>query len=552
MQSIVYWRATVATFALGLAGLLSAGLACADVEISRRWAATPPVVDGTIGSGEWTTGTATTIASGGVNYAQMRTMNDGTYLYVLLDAYFDTGNDPIPTPGVNGDYFTLYFDKDLNHAVTPNTDFYYSTCQDGRSFVKAIELDRFSSTGCQTTDPASLGVEGFGTSFNSGVAHRIWEFRLSLSELGVDTSTWTTSSGATPKVRMNVVLNSANPAFTVAQPDPNPSPDMLLMYQVDLAIAPFFPPGSTGPVFAGVGLVPNNYIDTNGYANIDIPGYYYATNAPFGGSLNVFGNWNTLRFAYGAARYRVLYSKDGGPFTRLKQTWTNFKFNGLTWVPNAVGPDAADSYPVPPPWELWYLPNLLISWQTATGFGDGTYTLKLQLLNVGGVPLASPSGNSLTLYVDNTAPTVMINNAFYDGAPICECGIVTAGPCLTGKFPFLVSHGFTFDATVHDAHGALGGYSLNYTYGNNHNGGIFSDSYSPGHVGADGAEQWDGVTDLVIPSTPFCPPAACAYTFVLSASSRVQNGYGLVFPYVSYNKSLTILLSGVAGSVSCP
>jgi hypothetical protein len=398
-----------------------------------------------------------------------------------------------------------------------------------------------------------LGARGFGASFNSSTPHRVWEFQLSLSELGVDTSTWTTSGGSLARVRIDVVLSSQNPpAFTISQPDPNTSPDMSLMYQVDLATSPSFPPGSTGPIFAGVGLVPFNYIDAAGYANIDISGYYYATNAPFGGNLNIFGNWNTLAFAYGAARYQVLYSKNGGPYARLRQTWTNFKFNGSTWVPNAIGPDAADSYPVPPPWELWYLPNLLISWQTAAGLGDGTYNLKLQLLNSGGFPLSSPSGNSLTLFIDNTAPTVTINNAYYDGTAICECGIVTAGPCVTGELPAIQFHGFTFDLTVNDAHGAVNGYSLDYTYGNNHSGNIFSDTYAPTHVNADGPEQWNGVTDQVEPTLPWCAPSACAYTFVLSASSRVQNGYGLVFPYVSYNKSLTILLSTSAGTINCP
>lgn len=523
----------------------------ADVEITRRWAGTAPAIDGTVSPGEWTSGMATTISSGGVNYAQMRTMNDASYLYVLLDVVFDTVNDPIPTPGTIGDFFTLFFDKDLNHAVTPNVDFFYSTCQDGRPFVKAVEFSQYSSTACEPVDPATLGAEGFGASFNSGVPHRIWEFRLSLTELGVDTSTWTTSSGGTPQVRMSVVLTSANPSFSVAQPSAA-YPDMSDMYKIDLAIAPSFPPGSTGPIFAGVGLVPFNYIDSAGYANIDIGGYYSATNAPFGGNLNVFGNWNTLRFAYGAARYRVLISKDGGPFTRLHQTWTNFKFNGSTWVPSAIGPDAAESYPIPAPWELWYLPNLLISWQTAAGFADGTYTLKLQLLNAGGFPLANPSGNSLTLFVDNTAPTVSINDALYDGASICECGIVTAGPCITGEFPFFTFHGFTFNATVNDAHGAINSFSLDYTYGNNHSGNIYSDSYTNGHASADGPEQWAGVTSSVIPGVPFCAPAACAYTFILSASSRVQNGYGLVFPYVSYNKSLTILQTGVTGYINCP
>jgi hypothetical protein len=533
---------------LALAGGLWAANARADVEVARRWAATAPVIDGVVSPGEWNSATATTIAEGGTTYAQMRTMNDGTYLYVLLDVFFDTHNDPIPTPGTNGDYFALYFDKDLNYAVTPNVDFFYGTCQDGRPFVKATRLSQYADTSCQPVAPASLGAEGFGPSFNSATSHRIWEFRLSLAELGVDTSTWTTSGGSVPKVRMGVLINSVTPLFSISQPDPSDPPNNSLMYQIDLATFPSFPPGTSGPIFAGVGLVPSSYIDSSGYANINIASYYYASNAPFGGNLNVFGNWNTLRFAYGAARYRVLYSENGGPYTHLKQTWTNFKWNGTTWVPNAIGPDAVDSYPIPLPWELWYLPNELISWQSGT-FGDGTYKLKLELLNSGGFLLASPPGNSLILFVDNTPPTVTINNALYDGSAICECGIVTQGPCFVPPFSF---HGLTFNVTVNDLNGALNSYSLDYTYGNNHSGNIFSDAYVPAHVNADGPERWNGVTNSIVPPfPPFCAPAACAYTFVLSASSRVQNGYGLMFPYVNYNKSLTILL-GSTSSINCP
>jgi hypothetical protein len=534
-------------FVIAAASLaLATTTARADVEVGRRWAGTAPVIDGTVSSGEWTFAMPTSISVGGVN-AQMRTMNNASYLYVLLDVYSDTTDDPLNNVPLGSDFFALYVDKDLNYAVTPNVDFFYATCLDARPFVKATMLSQFSSTGCQPVDPNSLGAEGFGPSLNSATPHRIWEFRLSLNELGVDTSTWTTSGGSLPKVRMNVALFSVNPSFYIAAPDPNTSPDFSLMYQVDLATSPSFPPGSTGPIFAGVGLVPFNYIDSAGYANIDIGGYYYATNAPFGGSLNIFGNWNTLRFAYGAARYRVLYSKNGGPYTRLKQTWTNFKFNGLIWVPNAIGPDANDSYPVPPPWELWYLPNLLISWQTAVGFGDGTYNLKLELLNSGGFVLASPPGNSLTLFVDNTPPSTTINNMFYNGAAICQCGIVTQG-----DFP----RGFTFDITVSDPHGALSSYALGYTYGNNLSGAVVGDAYVPSHVNQDGPEQWNGVANIIVPSGflvfPWRAPTSCAYTFILSAQSRVQNGYGLVFPYVDYKKSLTILLGTGDGSINCP
>jgi hypothetical protein len=533
---------------LALAGGLWTASARADVEVARRWATSAPPINGVVTAADWDFATATTIAVGGTNFAQMRTMNDGTYLYVLLDVTYETVNNPIYGGGTNGDFYALWIDKDLNYAITPNVDFDYSTCQNGDVFVKSIFLGGGSFTGCETVAPGSLGTNGFGPSFNSSTSHRNWEFRLSLSELGVDTSTWTTSSGTVPHIRMDVTLYSPNPSFYIDQPDPDVYPNLHLCYQIDLATSPSFPSGSTGPIFAGVGLVPANYIDSLGYANIDIASYYYASNAPFGGSINVFGNWNTLRFAYGAARYQVLYSYNGGPFTYLDQTWTNFKWNGLTWVANAIGPDAVNSYPIAEPWELWYLPNLLISWQTGK-FPDGTYVLKLQLLDSGGFPLASPPGNSLTLFIDNTAPTVMINDAYYDGVAICQCGLVTPAPCVTVN-P-VTFHGFTFNLTVNDLNGALNGYSLGYTYGNNISGGIYSDSYVPSHVNADGPERWNGVTNIVEPFPPFCAPAPCAYTFILSASSRVQNGYGLVFPNINYDQSLTILATADESSINC-
>ena len=526
---------------LGAISLLAPSLR-ADVEIARRWASTAPTINGIVSAGEWTSGTATALTHG-----QMRTMNDGTYLYILLDVVDDTVNDVWDVTTLTGDYFVLSIDKDLNYAVTPEVDYDYSGCNDGQPFVKAIRHSQFTSTGCQVVDAASQGIMGFGATFNSGTPHRFWEFRLSFAELGVDPMTWTTAAGSLPKVRLNVCTHSKTPAFDSCQPDPSSSPNNSNLYQLDLATSPSFPPGSTGPIFAGVGLVPATYIDSGGYANINISGYYYATNAPWGGNLNVFGHWLTLRYAYGAARYRVLYSKDGGPYTRLRQTWTNFKYDGTTWVPNAIGPDANDSYPVPVPWEIWYLPNLLVSWQTAT-FPEGTYTLKLELLNGSGTLLASPPGNSLKLFVVNTPPSVAINDMTYNGSTICECGIVTQGDA---------PRGFRFDISVIDPNGALNAYALGGTFGNNQSvPTIALDTYTPSHINQDGPKRWNGVTNNIVPGGflvfPWRANRSCAYTFTLSASSRVQNGYGLVFPYVGYNKSLTILLGTGEGTFTCP
>lgn len=511
----------------------------ADVEIGRRWAASAPVIDGVASPGEWDTARVTPLAHG-----QLRTMNDASSLYVLLDVTDDTGNDP---PGGVGavDFFVLAFDVDLNFAVTPNVDLIYDTCNDGRPFVKAHYLGGNAFTGCQTTDPDSEGAPGFGPTpaLNAqGANHRFWEFRLKLQEIGVDPSTWTTSSGQIPHVRANVATISANPPFSTAQPDPSLFPGFANpVFQIDLATSPVFPPGSIGPTFFGVGLVPSSFIDGLGYANINIPNYSYsATAAPFGGNLNVFGNW-FLVFT-GAARYRVLYSKNGGPTQPLLQTWTNFRFNfgTLNWDPIAFSPDANGRYPFVNPMELWYLPNLLVSWQTGN-FGDGTYTLSLELFDGGGNPLPAPPSNSLTLFVDNTPPDPIINSISYDGTEVCACAIVTQGD---------PPRGFTFNVSFTDANGALDGVSLFDLFGQNQSTGIFSDSYAS-HMNEDGPNRWNGETNLVVPAgSPFRAGTSCAYTFVLSTSSRIQNGYSRLFTHVQFTTSLTILLGSGAGSIS--
>jgi hypothetical protein len=517
------------------AGALAlAASAGADVEITRRWAAAAPVVDGVVSAGEWSAAQVTPLAHG-----QMRTMNDSTHLYVLLDVTGDTVNDPTSGPGP-ADYFVLAFDIDRNFAVSPNVDLFYDACQDSRSFVKAYYLGGSTSTGCRDTDPASAGVPGFGPSPASAANHRIWEFRLVFSEIGVDPTTWTTSSGDVPSVRVNVATISANPAFSSAEPDPSPFAHFANpVFQVDLASFPLYPPGSTGPTFYGVGLVPSTYIDSLGYANLNVPGYpYTATAAPFGGNLNVFGRSFLLT---GAARYRVMVSKDGGPAQPLLQTWTNFRFNSGTgnWDPVAVAPDSNGRYPSPNPFQLWYLPNLIMSWQTS-GFGDGTYVLSLELYNLGGTLLPAPAGNSLTLFVTNTPPVPVINGIAYDGVDACACAIVTQGSA---------PRGFTFDISFTDPHGALASVSLGGIFGQNQStGSIYSDSYSA-HVDEDGTHRWNGETNVVVPGTPFRASTSCAYSFILTTASRTQNGYSRLFPAVQYHTSLTILRGSGAGSI---
>lgn len=507
--------------------------AFADVTIARAWAGTPPTINGSIAAGEWSGGATTNITHG-----KLVTMNDGQFLYALVDVTDDTTDDPLA--GDFGDYFDIAVDVDLNNSQTFGTDILYGSCQDGRPFVKQHYIGFNTWTTCQTVEFASAAARAFGPTPNSATPHRFWEFKLDFQEIGVNPSTWTTSSGTPPRVRVNVGTHSETPSWTTANPDTAYFPGFSNMFAIDLAIGPSYPPLSDGPTFAGVGLVPSSYIDSFGYANINIANYYSAKDAPFGGNLNVFGHWNTLASYPGAKKYRVLYSKDGGAYTRLLQTWTNFKYTSGTWVATAIGPDADDAYVIPNPADIWYLTNLLISWQSG-GFPEGTYNLRLELLNNGGAVLPPPPSNSLTLKIVNTPPVVQINNMKYGATTVCACAIATQGDA---------PNGYTFDVSVTDANGDLNGYSLSGLTGENISFGIASDAYSPGHVAEDGAYRWDGVTHLVLPTPPWRASTSCAYTFVLAASGRSQNGYGLIFPYVSYHKSLTIILGSGAGSIS--
>ncbi len=543
--------------------LLFPVVAQADTEIGRRWAASAPLIDGSATFPEWGSSTFTLLT-----HARLRTMNDGSFLYILLDVVDDTTNDPPIHAGPNtGDFYVLAVDPDLNKAVTTNVDFFYDVCNDGRLFVKAFYLGGGVSTGCQPTSALSSAAIGFGGTLHSSTPHRFWEFKLDLAELGVNTATWTTSSGTLPRVRMNVATISENPSFSTAQPDPNLFPDLTNTFQIDLATSAIYPAGTAGPVFAGVGLVPSTFIEPSGHASLNIANYYSATDAPFGGNLNIFGHWNTLFSGLAARSYRVLYSKDGGPVTHLRQTWTNFRFNFITrvWDPVAIGPDANDRYAIPSPFTLWYLNDLLVSWQSGV-FGDGTYTFSLELFDLFNNPIPLPillaGENHLTLFVDNTPPVPKINTALYsDGAgplpdpkPVCACAIVTQGDAM--------GTGLNLDISVTDAHGALNTVGLSALYGDNQSSFVYADNYG-GHVDADGVNQWNGFTHLIVPdgggqadppplTGPWRALLSCAHTFHLATSSRTQNGYGLVFPHVGYNVSLTIELgTGFGSFVGC-
>jgi hypothetical protein len=542
---------TLSILAILMTLFFLSGAMAADILIQPQLVSKIPKIDGVVSAGEWSGARVTSLPFLINNrFAVMRTMNDAKYLYILLDALSDTGKDR----GVV-DYYVLAFDAGHDHRVTPREDLFYSACNDGRSFIKAYYLSANSWTGCTTPAKGSLGKYGFGSTPNSATAHRFYEFRLLLSEIGGDPSRLIRFSGGLPSVRLNVTIRSATPKIDYSYPTKYSWPDMSdTMFLIQLAPASSLP--VTGDMFAGVGLIPAvPYIDNLGYANINTA-YFNAVDAPFGGSLSIFGNWGNLR-SYNAAKYRIQYTRrEGGASGNLIQTWTNYRYNPVTlnWDPVAIGPlDSAGGYAIPPTSETWYYPNLLVNWQSDNPiFPNGTYDLKAEIFDAADNPITIPPSvvNSLTLFIVNTPPSVKINQVQYNDAQVLPCQIIGQGAAPSG---------FNFDISVTDANGALDRFGLGGLYGNNEYSYVIPDeTYSPGHVDEDGANKWKGKSNLILPvgGARWRAPASCGYSFVLWASSRILNGYALVFPYVDYHVSLTIqtdaIISATPGAGGCP
>ncbi|MBI5787266.1 MAG: YncE family protein [Candidatus Schekmanbacteria bacterium] len=292
----------------------------------------------------------------------------------------------------------------------------------------------------------------------------------------------------------------------------------------------------SGPVFMGVGHVPSSKIDANGYATTD-PGYFFQVqHAPFGGTLNMFGNLTNFR-SLGATHYKVLVSKNGGAAYPLNLSWNTYKWNNTskTYVLTSVAPASGTTkYKIPLEAdgtyhaELWYPPYLFMQWPSVE---NGLYTFSVEIY-AGAVKLSGLPAelNKLTVKIDNTPPEVNLVSIWQKGSPDIEiqpCDIVSEG---LNKYYFKI--------TAYDPSHHLLGYGLTALWGNNYSAPIASDSYSS-HVNAEGPYFWSGVTDTQVPATEWIATCNCAHTFYLWANKRTINGYNYIL-YGDYHKSITI------------
>ncbi|ODS39879.1 MAG: hypothetical protein A7315_10270 [Candidatus Altiarchaeales archaeon WOR_SM1_79] len=294
----------------------------------------------------------------------------------------------------------------------------------------------------------------------------------------------------------------------------------------------------TSPVFLGVGHVPYGKIgrddskpDEYGYASTD-PGYFfYVTRAPFGGTLNFFGNLTNFK-DMGAAYYAVWVSKDGGAYSPLSLAWNTYKWNNVTLthdlVPVAPALDGT-KYEIPTDASiydpaLWYPPFLFMRWPSGE---NGIYQFKVKLYDADGTTeiLGLPSDlNNLVLRVDNNPPTAEILKILQNSNEIPACGIVSSCP-----------DEFKFKITAHDAEGHLRSYGLYALTGNNETYPVGSDSH------AHDTSPWYGVINHTLPPSGSWSPVNrnCAHTFWLGVWSKTINGYNHI-RYRRHHKSITI------------
>jgi hypothetical protein len=480
-----------------------------------------------LASSEWSGAGMMSIPAG-----HLMVKNDAQFLYVALDLVSDNGQ----TPGT-GDYFWFSVDVDGNRQITPNRDINYGLYPDQPN---RLARQYFLGPGTWTTilnEESDSAVRiGFESSPNSSSPHRIWEMRLALKELGVDLG----ASPIPPTIRFGLRVASNSPPFTYDYPygfywNFSNLHEIVLARQSDS----MYPSGTAGAVIGGVGLIPASAI-TDGYATTASSYHPHVVDAAFGGVLNLIGNRVTMQNLWnqGARKYKILSqfeSATPGTFAPVRQSWTNYRWDGTKYVLEHFGADSQNLYPLLDPTQDYSIDDLLLQWNSV-GYPAGIHQFKAEFYQDNGTTLVPSDSQVLSLKIDNNLPQVDIVDIWHNDRAIavCEFGSMASD-----------SDGIQVEITVNDAEGNLASYALYAHYGKNTSAFIASDSYA-NH--ASPSRQWQGVSNLRVPSGKWVPPRTCAYQFRLSATPRVTNGYSYI-GYVESTHHITLIKPGTGTPV---
>jgi hypothetical protein len=465
------------------------------------WADTPIDLNAPLNSGPWE-------GAGRMRFNRgwVLAKNDARFLYLALDVTADTGDDP-----GTSDYFWLTFDVNRDRAITSGRDINFATPPNQpENLRKQMYLGPNQWTGLQDT-PSEARSE-FGPSPDSAANHRIWKFRIDLSEIGVNLA-WPLG---TPHTFLGFRVRSQRPGFLEEVP-PGFGGDFSGLRQLVFSRKPSVDPALLGPVIGSVGLIPTTTIAAGGRATTD-PGYFiHAENAAFGGTLNLIGNRTRMAslWAAGARKYRVQMAPPGGSYSDLRSSWFNYRWNPSQgrYVLETFAPTAAGVYSLTNPAHDYSIDDLLIQFPTGA-FPPGLHRFRVRFFrNDGTTPVSAPN-QVLSLFIDNHLPQAVIDSVQHGGTEVSACAIQNLGPA---------PDGIRFRITAHDPEGNLRSVSLRATYGDNQSAAIFSEGYTPS------MGDWAGFTNRLIPPRgTWRPPVSCAYSFIVSAWARTTNGYNYI------------------------
>jgi hypothetical protein len=479
-----------------------------------EWAQTPIDINKPLSSGDWEDA-GTLKFSRGVVLAK----NDANFLYLALDLTDDHGNDA----GTN-DYFWLSFDVNRDRAITANKDVNYGLYPgQPNKLGKQFYLGPATWTGLQPDPSLSEVRQEFGASSNSSSSHRIWKFQIDLKEINVALS-WPLS---TPYTYFGFRVRSSNPAFTTDFPG-NFYKDFTKLRQLILSRKPVIPPADLGPLVGSVGLIPTTKINASGRATTDAGYFVFVQNAAFGGTLNLIGNRTKIQQLWDSSikKYKVEITPPGGSAQKLISNWSNYRWNGTTYVLETFAPSALGFYELANPGNDYSIDDLLIQFPTSALL-PGLYQIKVTFYKRVLAVEVPDATQTLGLYIDNHLPAINIDSIKHGASEVSACAIETIGAA---------PDGLKFKVTGHDPEGNLRQVSFAATYGSGLSTGIYSEAYdlSKGN--------WQGFIAKTIPeSGNWRPPQSCAYSFIVTAWARTTNGYGYI-GHISTHRNLTLLL----------
>ncbi|REG81358.1 hypothetical protein [Algoriphagus antarcticus] len=481
--------------------------------LRSEWAVNPVDINKPVMAGDWD-------GAGSLKFSRGYVMakNDANFLYLTLDVVSDTGND-----ASTNDYFWLTFDNNRDRAITSGVDVNYGLYPgQPNKLGRQKYLGPGTWTGLLADPSNSAVVQEFGASPNSDVSHRIWKFRLELSEINVALH-WPFS---TPYTYFGFRVKSGNPGFTTDFPG-NFYTDFTKLRQLILSRKPSIPSADLGPLVGSVGLIPTTKINASGRATTDSGYYHFVENAAFGGTLNLIGNRTKMQqlWTAGNRKYKVEIAPPGGSFTKLISNWSNYRWTGSTYALESFAASAYGYYQLANPATDYSIDDLLIQFPT-TALLPGLYRIKVTFL-VGSSTTDVAAVQELKLYIDNHVPSTIIESVKHGSSEVSACAIETIGAA---------PDGLNFRITANDPEGNLRSVSFYATYGAGLSASIYSEGYTP----AKG--NWAGFVNKLIPASGnWRPPQSCAYSFVLSVSARTTNGYSWV-GYNNTHRNLTLLL----------